>query len=322
MLSGIQRLLANGTSPLEFRSTLRRKTKAIRQFGQPIERIKTLQARIPLTVSGGEIVELMSLRLRQLLQHAETPEKILSLRKDRSGAAFGRIGNGNSKGNDFPDQPASVMEAAGPFFSSGPKSGNRADKPWITDSKDASTRAGAWPSLSEESSTEILTKTVTSEILPERFALEKRDPLPTRGRSGPLESSAFLRTLQQYGQFAHLEDAGEPDSENRPVPGLTGKKPPVFPASSREGRSAGSWSEMPGQEVAERLRALTQGNGNLPSSSIREFASSSSGPVRVQNVFHIEVQGQGTGDASFGDLSTRLADILREQAVQHGIDLT
>jgi hypothetical protein len=134
-----------------------------------------------------------------------------------------------------------------------------------------------------------------------------------------LEFSVLVRKLQQYEQSVHAEDAGEPDSRNRPVPGLIERKPPVFSVS---GRSAGFGYEIPGQEVAERLRAFTMGNGSLPLSSTRQFPSGSSEPVRIQNVFHIEVQGQGTEDASFGDLSTRLADILREQAVQHGIDLT
>jgi hypothetical protein len=322
MLSGIQRFLANGTGPLEFRSALRRKTSGIREFERPIEMIKTLQARIPLNVSGGEIVELMSRRLRQLL-HTETPEKSLSLRKDRSNPVLSRIGNDNSKGKDFPNQPAFVKEAAARYFSGGPTSGNRTDLSWITDSNDESTKTGAWPSLPPESRVKALTKTITSEILPERFPLGEPDSLPARSGSAPLESSVFVRKLQQYAQSVRVErDAPEPDSRNRPVPGLIEKKPPVLPASSREERSAGSWYEMPGQEVAERLRAFTMGNGNLPLSTTREFSSGSSEPVRVQNVFHIEVQGQGTGDPSFGDLPTRVADILREQAVQHGIDLT
>jgi hypothetical protein len=321
MSSVIRRLLANGTGPLELRSTFRRKTRAILEFERPIEMIKTLQARIPSNVSGGEIVELMSSRLRQLLQHTETPEKNPSLLKDRSNAVLPRIGNDNSKGKGFPNQPASVKGEAGRFLSGGPKSGNRTAVSWTTDSKDESTNTGAWPLLPPESGTEVLTKTITSEVVTERFPLGEPDSRPARSGSAPLQSSVFVRKLQQYAQSVHVEEAGEPDSRNRPVPVIE-KKPPV-PVSSPEGSSAGSWYEMSGKEVAERLRAFTLGNGNLPSSSsIQEFPSGSSERVRVQNVFHIEVQGQGTGDASFEDLSTRLADILREQAVQHGIDLT
>jgi hypothetical protein len=294
---------------------------AIRSFEQPIEIVKTVQTRIPLDVSGSEIIELMSSRLRQLLQHTESPEKSLRLRKDESNPVLSQIGNENSKGKGFPNQPAPVKESAARFLSGGSKSGNRVDAPWVTDTKDGRAKASALPTLQQQSCVEATAKTITSGILPGRFPLAF-DPLPTRNRSAPSESSVFVRKFQQYAQSVHVEEVGERDSRNPPVPGLVERKPPVFPASSREGRFAGSWYEMPGEEVVECLRAFTLGNGNLPLSSIREFPSGKSEPVRIQNVFHIEVQGQGTGDASFEDLSTRVADILREQAVQHGIDLT
>jgi len=48
--------------------------------------------------------------------------------------------------------------------------------------------------------------------------------------------------------------------------------------------------------------------------------SSASEKVEIQNTFHIEVKSEG--DRTTTELSERIADILREQALQHGIDIT
>jgi hypothetical protein len=98
---------------------------------------------------------------------------------------------------------------------------------------------------------------------------------------------------------------------------------PVFSTSSRAGSGAGDRYEMPGHELAERLRAFASGQ-NVSSSAARSsiFPPGESGAADVQNGFRIAAPGRGGRDETLEEFSTKLADILREQALQHGIDIT
>ena len=78
--------------------------------------------------------------------------------------------------------------------------------------------------------------------------------------------------------------------------------------------------------MAERLNAFVA--GGLPLEIAREDGAPTDGRrLEINNTFNIQVgsaaEGDvGTGDASLEDLSDRVAEILRQQAIRHGIDVT
>lgn len=86
-----------------------------------------------------------------------------------------------------------------------------------------------------------------------------------------------------------------------------------------------TWPQITGDQVATRLQAFVSGasvSANVP--PVHEaFDASPKNPSVIQNSFHIQVNMRGENDHQWGsDLSEHIADVLREQAIQHGIDLT
>jgi hypothetical protein len=82
---------------------------------------------------------------------------------------------------------------------------------------------------------------------------------------------------------------------------------------------------MTGQQVADTLRAFVASQSVTTPVARPQHSSVTdlSDKVAMHNVFHIAVQMAGAGGAdSLQGLSDKVADILRVQAVQHGIDIT
>lgn len=85
------------------------------------------------------------------------------------------------------------------------------------------------------------------------------------------------------------------------------------------------WPQITGDQVATRLQAFVSGasvSASVP--PVHEASNTSpTNPGAIQNSFHIQVNMRGENDHQWNsDLSEHIADVLREQAIQHGIDLT
>ena len=81
------------------------------------------------------------------------------------------------------------------------------------------------------------------------------------------------------------------------------------------------WSDMIGREVAEKVRSIA--SGQTTSRSAQTIPTNLPEKVEIQNIFKVEVKPQTDNqDSSVTDLSEKIADIIREQALQHGIDIT
>ena len=94
------------------------------------------------------------------------------------------------------------------------------------------------------------------------------------------------------------------------------------PTGALPGRN---WPRLSGHKMAERLQAFV--SGSLPPEPGHAAATNADGRrVEINNTFNIQVgpgaEGGGTGEAALIDLSDQVAEILRQQAIQHGIDVT
>jgi len=85
------------------------------------------------------------------------------------------------------------------------------------------------------------------------------------------------------------------------------------------------WPEMMGRQTAEKIRRMLADPGPAGSSRQVQQTLNKDLPekVEIQNVFNIEMKRDRHWDVdSTTTLSDTIADIMREQALQHGIDIT
>ena len=73
MMTPLARFLAHATGPGRLRATLRRKTRAVRTYRRTFVSLHQVYAAIPRSVLGGDILGLLSGRLRAVLESKEAP---------------------------------------------------------------------------------------------------------------------------------------------------------------------------------------------------------------------------------------------------------
>jgi hypothetical protein len=79
------------------------------------------------------------------------------------------------------------------------------------------------------------------------------------------------------------------------------------------------------RQLSQRMTSMITGQGNpgLSKQTQQKVYSGLPDRVEIQNIFHVDVKSiDGSGAGSLGDLSDKIAQILREEALQHGIDIT
>ena len=141
-----------------------------------------------------------------------------------------------------------------------------------------------------------------------------------QGPGVPLPESRLSTGLQEYWQLNKHQQSNalHEDGPRGPTPhGATGfsQTSHIFPERSL--------AELTGQPLLDKIDALTFGLA-VRKAGVNQPATNNSDllpHVEIQNTFHVEVKN-GPAGLGFGDLSDKVADILREQALQHGIDIT
>ena len=142
----------------------------------------------------------------------------------------------------------------------------------------------------------------------------------------------FVEKLNEYFQLNRQEPSPEPGTH--PFPAVDrgrGKrnqgKAPAFPNAAAETRRPGPGFKMTEEQVARELRAFIDGRSDISpvgrSGQVFSTNGTGDGDIRIQNTFNINLDHDGTREAGpLGSLTEKIADILREQAIQHGIDIT
>jgi hypothetical protein len=158
-----------------------------------------------------------------------------------------------------------------------------------------------------------------------------RTQFPTQSgdaRKSPRDARAFdnvlVKKLREYWQLAG--HAQSPDRASTPPPvamqpeGTKGAQP--LPGTTGTGASPGRWPEVTGRQLARKLDdAAASAPGSFK--RVQQTVHDTPEKVEIQNIFNVEVRADGGRAAGFSDdFSESIADLLREQAIQHGIDLT
>ncbi len=159
----------------------------------------------------------------------------------------------------------------------------------------------------------------------------REDLFSSTGKTDSVEGSepqnttpVLVEKLREYWRLSRPENSPEkiPAHPGSPITERSNADT-SFPALPRYTIAPGSWPEMTGRQVAEKIDSFISGRGapGLARSVRQVIQSDLPEKVEIQNVFNIQVRSEESRGNS-RDLSEEIADILHEQALQHGIDVT
>jgi hypothetical protein len=336
-MSTVARLLASGSGPARVRAQLKGQTRALTQTAarlsaEQVQSARLVDTPLPETVLGGDLLGLLSGPLQALLR-GEAPDPTIS---EPVPGTRPRLDAPTSQRKRKPTYQAGGV-ADRKFRRAGANGSNDQKKPGrgvdggrtpVIQSEPVS-RA---PGLAGLSSTPVQSASAGGAPVDAKrvFRAERGDGAP--GVKRPMAATLLAREVEEYFQPA-------PASASQPAP-MTAEPRPALPKDAGAARavahlgsgpaaaaSAGAllargWPVLSGRLVAERLQAFVA--GGLPPEPGGAAGSSGEGQrVEVNNTFHIQVGSAADRDGSpLGELSNQVAEILRQQAIHHGIDVT
>lgn len=283
---GIAGFQAKATGPSVLVSGLRSMTRVLSVFFKEVSHMDSLQAKIPPGVLDGGLSGLLSKRLQGTIKDFEPVKSEVEIKSNES-KPFPLAQEENEKAAALP----------GPFQQA--VQGHQESTSGITGSD--------------------------SHSLPSRETSTGGEE-----QEGKTPGYIFVEKLNEYFHLNRQEPSPEPGTA--PFPAVDRRwrngnegKAPSFSNAAAETRRPGPGFKMSEEQVARELRAFIDGRGNFSPAerSSQVYSTNGTGDLRIQNTFNINLDHDGTREnGSLGSLTEKIADILREQALQHGIDIT
>ena len=315
-MTSLNTVLGAFTGPRRLRSALRRKTVAINSLLVALDGPAELRVRIPAAVFGGDIFGVMSSQLRDALVIPPRPAAVVSVPHRRYALA--------SASNPVARHSQNFIPLAD-WLKQSTLPGELVDTHsgkvlWPTQNKTAQNPGVSFPGAQAARLRGI-------ECSPLRFSAGEPPALPGSRSTTEFTASfatkqlspmpALVSSLNRYWQTV-CEGRNAKSSLPQPVtesPANTGS----FPVTDSEPLTAPrAWPTSVGRDVAGKLHSFTNTTNPFP----KPARLSSTPEHQIQNVFNIEVNHANQHSANFDDLGDRIAQILHEQALQHGIDVT
>ena len=313
-MTALNTIVNSFTGPRCLRAALREKTAPIHRLLESLDRPTELRVSIPASVFGGDIFGVMSRHLREALvcppaQPVSTPRaarrKRILQSVERSG--FEKFGFPNPS-NSFPLNETFESSTTSEAGTSGIRGFTDLQKNRILQIK---------PSSQE---TELAKEMQTAHpCVPQQPQPQLQQEIHTPTQTRTLrDAPALVSSLHRYWEsIAETRATAHVQPQASLAEVLAAR--PGFPVSESDQRTAPrTWPTLAAAGVSEKLRAFS--SISHPASKPNRLNSKSDG--QVQNVFNIEVKNANQFAPDYDDLGERIAQILQEQALQHGIDIT
>lgn len=322
-------LNTNGDGPQRFREELRSKTARVRLLYDLIRTAWAVESEIPPTLLGGGLSQLMSDRLSSVLSYANDrqppflpPSKKrsgfcdTSLLKAASTHGLSRSGDGSGAARRWTSSESDQsMITSDPPSTSSPQTGNEQTSKHMPFPADT---------LPVEGKSEI-SSSKTSHATEPNFSTDHESFASDSGNRQS-EKSLLVTKLETYWKLVRENMNNKRAVENTRSAGSPIETPikDRFPDAIDPGHGP-QWPSMIGQAAARRIKAF-QAAGTPSSGSghpMHQQQMSIADKIDIQNIFKIEMPSRAEQPSDPGyDLSDKIADILRHQAIQHGIDIT
>ncbi|UCH93946.1 MAG: hypothetical protein JSV88_27270 [Candidatus Aminicenantes bacterium] len=287
--TGIANFLVKATGPSILVSDLRLKTKILGTFLNNIDSIKTLQARIPNNIMDGGLSNLMSKRLQQLLDYSKQTQELEN--------------QGSTNRPSFSTNYAPSEEIKENIFSLSHGLTEALKEPWAAMKNDLFAKAP----------------------LPGKDK-DRGSSLPAQFQKAPGE--ILVKKLNQYLHINQANQSPQPGANKLPAVDMVKERPgkaPTFSFAEGETSRPNSWPKMTEDQVAREINAFMKARSDLSTAgqTHQAFSPDDPGKIRIQNAFNIKLGDDGQREVgTLGSLAEKISDILREQALQHGIDIT
>lgn len=330
-MTALSRIWPQGSGPKQLREELHHRTGALRELLRKILAIKSVGKGIPQNLVGGELVALFSEQLQQVLSEDLESANRLSTNASQKLEAISQQ-NGKGPTHEIGDllaprtgDPTKKWPGLGSTGRHEQPTGNVF--PRKGKSSESSAKRNLAAALARAVS-EMSKPMGTNASRVQRGVAETDWTNRVKSRSADRRNkSMLLKKLDEYWQMSNQSTPAE-NKEKAEGHRLADKEKQLpFPDSwQRDLVNDRSWSDRTGMNVAQKLHQFTNDMGSSRRNS--ELQNPTQFPTvskeqPIHNVFNIHVRGEEkNGEGNLSELSEHIADILREQAIQHGIDIT
>ena len=322
MSTMVSKFTETATGPTRFSKELRVSTEPVNIFFTSLYTLNGLKEEMSESVLGGDIFSLLSQSLQQILLQPEWSEQEKYHVRPPKAGNFPGLDRFDVKETSKFIQKSFLAEESKSNFSPALSPSESKKKPFPLNSSKSS--SGKKEPFNEPGAPELSKFPSLLEIL-EHNANRPSFPAKDGSDEGVEQKkvrvdSIFVQKLREYWHLSWLAQTNEPEgSQLTEVKAKTGKS--VHPLSpSLKGAFGERFTpEMTGGLVALKLGAFVSGDIDASKRVGQTGHPGASEKVGIQNTFHTEVKSES--DRTTG-LSERIADILCEQALQHGIDIT
>jgi hypothetical protein len=318
-MTALNTVLGALTGPRRLRSALRLKTVAISSLLVALDGPAELRVQIPAAVFGGDIFGVMSSQLRDAL--IVPPQSQVSPARPERRRLVGPSESPAS--NNFQTRfPLNAERATRATHRVSPVLEPTSSASLVQSESSVEKRSVPQFSPLEQG---ISLKGIDARLFGEALLASEKPSVVTdtpsitktlTTRTSPL-TPTLVSSLHRYWQTVREERNTRQSHQQHSTASATNAVD--FPVTDSEQRTAPhSWPTAVGRDVSAKLRSFTDAQNPLQKS--RRLSST---PERqIQNVFNIEVNQANQQSSGYDDLGDRLAQILHEQALQHGIDVT
>lgn len=320
MNTGFLLFQITASGPSQLRTTLRRAVRAAITSIPDARSIRDLHSSIPEELLGGELLGILSRSVRRLIENSGTSAK--GTREAEAPAMMpwqsqigGNPASASSLTTALPQHKESRAWQAQVLRENASRTGASKAQDDLRQRAESAPFMEA-PQRRRASAVAESLRDVTS--IPAPAGLTEK--LSKRVR--PRQASLSL-ALKQY--FEIVQQNSSASSQNpQTIPVLNSEKTSVPVSGVPENRPRPkSWPDITGAEAARRISSLGEQSPSQISSSRVKNTVRLQQPdrINIRNVFQIQVQGNpNERDLLQRDLAQNLADLLREQAMQYGID--
>ena len=323
-MTTLNSFLATLNGPACLRSALRQKTAAISRLLVALDSTGELRVQIPAAVFGGDIFGVMSQQLRDALIVPPPPTPITS-RSRRNHSLLPMIEDPLAKHSKNSSPLADRLKRSTLISETFAVSLPRTTTFRNSEGSSSESQAVVTDPIKENRS--VLPSAVEAAVTAQLDAIASPASPSSASRGSTTDfaptASALVNSLNRYWQLAReTKNAAETDKSGvSAAPSHVSQKLKASEASEvDQGPASNSWANALARESFARR---TFSNDRFHSATERA-PKLEAFPSLAERAVHPDFNFQPTSNLGphFDDLGERLAEILQEQALQHGIDIT